>query len=145
VDVHLPKGTRDFLPDVMRNRQRVMDRVRAVFGRYGFQPLETPAFERIETLTGKYGNEGEKLMFRILARGEGGERGEVDLALRYDLTVPLARVIAVLLEPSSTDSLATWGFFNRPLVRQWSSEPGDYPVLRLAARPAGPTTIMPAE
>jgi len=95
VDVHLPKGTRDFLPDVMRNRQRVMDRVRAVFGRYGFQPLETPAFERIETLTGKYGNEGEKLMFRILARGEGGERGEVDLALRYDLTVPLARVIAM--------------------------------------------------
>ncbi|NCO69379.1 MAG: M14 family metallopeptidase, partial [Acidobacteria bacterium] len=73
---------------------------------------------------------------------------EVELpagAVIVDLHQPLARVIAVLLEPSSTDSLATWGFFNRPLVRQWSSEPGDYPVLRLAARPAGPTTIMPAE
>lgn len=93
--VHLPKGTRDFLPDEMYRRQSVIDRVRLVFERFGFQPLETPAFERIETLTGKYGDEGQKLVFRILKRGAGGERGECDQALRYDLTVPLARVIAM--------------------------------------------------
>lgn len=80
----------------------------------------------------------------------GGEwvPAEVELpagAVIVDLHQPLARLIAVLLEPSSTDSLATWGFFSRPLVRQWSSEPGDYPVLRLAARPAAPTEIVRAE
>lgn len=93
--VHLAKGARDFLPGAMTNRLAVMDRLRAVFERFGFEPLGTPAFERIETLTGKYGDEGEKLMFRILKRGEGGERGECDMALRYDLTVPLARVLAM--------------------------------------------------
>jgi histidyl-tRNA synthetase len=93
--VFLPKGTRDLLPATMNRRLAVIDTVRGVFSRYGFDPLETPAFERIETLTGKYGDEGEKLMFRILKRGEGGGRGEVDQALRYDLTVPLARVIAM--------------------------------------------------
>ncbi len=93
--VHLAKGARDFLPDAMRNRQHVMGKVRAVFERYGFDPIDTPAFERIETLTGKYGDEGEKLMFRILARGEEGKEGKVDMALRYDLTVPLARVVAM--------------------------------------------------
>ncbi len=93
--VFLPKGTRDLLPELMTKRLAVIDTVRRVFARYGFEPLETPAFERIETLMGKYGDEGEKLIFRILKRGEGGQRGEVDLALRYDLTVPLARVIAM--------------------------------------------------
>jgi len=79
----------------MNHRLQVINTVRGVFARYGFEPLETPAFERIETLTGKYGDEGEKLMFRILKRGEGGKRGEVDAALRYDLTVPLARMMAM--------------------------------------------------
>mgnify|MGYP002632882384 CR=1 FL=1 len=95
MSVFLPKGTRDLLPELMNKRLEVIDTVRGVFSRFGFEPLETPAFERIETLTGKYGDEGEKLIFRILKRGEGGKRGEVDLALRYDLTVPLARVIAM--------------------------------------------------
>ena len=93
--VFLPKGSRDLMPAMMNRRLMVIETVREVFARYGFEPLETPAFERIETLTGKYGDEGEKLMFRILKRGEGGEKGEVDLALRYDLTVPLARVVAM--------------------------------------------------
>lgn len=88
------RGTRDLLPAQMHARLRVIGKVRAVFARYGFEPLETPAFERIETLMGKYGDEGEKLVFRILERGEGGREGKADLALRYDLTVPLARVIA---------------------------------------------------
>ncbi len=65
-----------------------------VFERFGFEPLETPAFERLEVLLGKYGEEGDKLIFKILRRGEREEAGEVDLALRYDLTVPLARVMA---------------------------------------------------
>src|SRR5688500_17632170 len=94
-EVYLAKGTRDYLPAQMHRRLEVMDRVRAVFTRFGFEPLETPAFERIETLTGKYGEEGQQLMFKILKRGEGAERGEVDQALRYDLTVPLARVVAM--------------------------------------------------
>ena len=65
-----------------------------MYERYGFAPLETPAFENIETLLGKYGEEGNKLIFKILKRGEHEQTGEADLALRYDLTVPLARVIA---------------------------------------------------
>ena len=68
--------------------------VREVYERYGFEPLETPAFENIETLLGKYGEESNKLIFKILKRGEHEASGEADLALRYDLTVPLARVIA---------------------------------------------------
>src|ERR1700756_608898 len=68
--------------------------VRSVYERYGFEPLETPAFENIETLLGKYGDEGNKLIFKILKRGEHEASGEADLALRYDLTVPLARVVA---------------------------------------------------
>src|SRR5207245_6806590 len=61
---------------------------------YGFEPLETPAVENIETLIGKYGEEGNQLIFKILKRGEHEKTGEADLALRYDLTVPLARVVA---------------------------------------------------
>jgi histidyl-tRNA synthetase len=68
--------------------------VRDVYEKYGFEPLETPAFENIETLLGKYGDEGNKLIFKILKRGEHEHTGEADLALRYDLTVPLARVVA---------------------------------------------------
>ena len=89
-----PSGTRDFLPDDVRRREYVVGVVRDVYERYGFEPLETPAFENIETLLGKYGEEGNKLIFKILKRGEHESSGEADLALRYDLTVPLARVVA---------------------------------------------------
>src|SRR6187401_1145778 len=89
-----PAGTRDFLPDDVRRREYVVRVVRDVYERYGFEPLETPAFENIETLLGKYGEEGNKLIFKILKRGEHEGSGEADLALRYDLTVPLARVVA---------------------------------------------------
>src|SRR5471032_459513 len=89
-----PGGTRDFLPDEIRRREYVIGVVRRVYERYGFEPLETPAFENIETLLGKYGDEGNKLIFKILKRGEHEASGEADLALRYDLTVPLARVVA---------------------------------------------------
>src|SRR6478609_6259250 len=88
------RGTRDFLPDDVRRREYVIGIVRDVYERYGFEPLETPAFENIETLLGKYGDEGNKLIFKILRRGEHEASGEADLALRYDLTVPLARVVA---------------------------------------------------
>jgi histidyl-tRNA synthetase len=93
--VHLPKGMRDLLPAQLNHRLEVIATIQAVFRRHGFEPLETPAMERIETLMGKYGDEGDKLVFQVLKRGEGGKRGEVDQALRYDLTVPLARVIAM--------------------------------------------------
>jgi histidyl-tRNA synthetase len=88
------RGTRDFLPDDVRRREYVVGIVRRVYERYGFEPLETPAFENIETLLGKYGEEGNKLIFKILRRGEHEASGQADLALRYDLTVPLARVVA---------------------------------------------------
>jgi histidyl-tRNA synthetase len=94
-DVHRAEGTRDFLPAQMSTRLKLIERLRHVFVTYGFEPLETPAVERIETLTGKYGDEGERLIYKILKRGEKGESGAVDLALRYDLTVPLARVCAM--------------------------------------------------
>jgi histidyl-tRNA synthetase len=85
---------RDFLPQDVRRREYVIDIVEETYRRYGFQPLETPALENIETLTGKYGEEGNKLIFKVLRRGEHESSGETDLALRYDLTVPLARVVA---------------------------------------------------
>jgi histidyl-tRNA synthetase len=88
------RGTRDFLPADVRRREHVIGVVRRVYERYGFEPLETPAFENIETLTGKYGEEGARLIFKILRRGEHEGSGQADLALRYDLTVPLARVVA---------------------------------------------------
>ncbi|HZZ49446.1 MAG TPA: histidine--tRNA ligase [Pseudonocardia sp.] len=89
-----PSGTRDFLADDVRRRERAFAAVRDAFEHYGFDPLQTPAFERLEVLTGKYGDEGDKLIFKILRRGEHEASGEADLALRYDLTVPLARVVA---------------------------------------------------
>jgi histidyl-tRNA synthetase len=86
---------RDFLPEEVRKRSYVIGVIRDVYERYGFEPLETPAVENIETLLGKYGEEGDRLIFKILKRGEEGRQtGEADLALRYDLTVPLARVVA---------------------------------------------------
>lgn len=91
---HPARGMRDFLPEDVRRRQYVIDIVRRTYERYGFEPLETPSLENIETLTGKYGEEGNKLIFKVLRRGEHEASGETDLALRYDLTVPLARVVA---------------------------------------------------
>ena len=91
---HPARGMRDFLPEDVRRRQYVIDIVRRTYERYGFDPLETPSLENIETLTGKYGEEGNKLIFKVLRRGEHEASGETDLALRYDLTVPLARVVA---------------------------------------------------
>jgi histidyl-tRNA synthetase len=85
---------RDFLPDDVRRRAYVLEVVTDVYERYGFEPLETPAVENIETLLGKYGEEGNRLIFKILKRGEHEQTGQADLALRYDLTVPLARVVA---------------------------------------------------
>ncbi len=88
------RGMRDFLPEDVRRREYVIGIVSSIYQRYGFEPLETPALENIETLTGKYGEEGNKLIFKVLRRGEHESSGETDLALRYDLTVPLARVVA---------------------------------------------------
>src|SRR5438046_8066650 len=88
------RGMRDFLAADVRKREYVIGVIKSVYERYGFEPLETPAVENIETLMGKYGEEGNQLIFKILKRGEHEKTGEADLALRYDLTVPLARVVA---------------------------------------------------
>src|SRR3989338_8945176 len=82
------KGFRDFLPPEQIARQRFIDTIRASFETFGFDPLETPALEYSEILTGKYGDEGDKLMYRFR------DNGDRDVALRYDLTIPLARVVA---------------------------------------------------
>jgi len=89
-----PSGTRDFLAADVERREHAFAVIRSVFARYGFEPLETPAFERLDVLLGKYGDEGDKLIFKILRRGEHEASGEADLGLRYDMTVPLARVAA---------------------------------------------------
>ena len=88
------RGMRDFLPEDVRKREYVIGVIKEVYERYGFEPLETPAAENIETLMGKYGEEGNQLIYKILKRGVHEGTGEADLALRYDLTVPLARVVA---------------------------------------------------
>jgi histidyl-tRNA synthetase len=88
------RGMRDFLPADVRRREYVIKIIKEVYERFGFEPLETPAVENIETLMGKYGEEGNQLIFKILKRGEHESSGHADLALRYDLTVPLARVVA---------------------------------------------------
>ncbi len=92
---------RDFLPADVRKRNYVIGIIKEVYESYGFEPLETPAVENLETLMGKYGEEGNQLVFKILKRGEKldlakatSESDLSDLALRYDLTVPLARVVA---------------------------------------------------
>src|SRR5689334_5685249 len=100
------KGTRDFGPSKMYKRLYILDTIRKVFNLHGFQPLETPAMENLSTLTGKYGDEGDQLMFRILNSGnflekvdlEGKDYKQVSIeiaekALRYDLTVPFARFV----------------------------------------------------
>lgn len=96
-------GMRDFLPGDVRRRRWVVGIVEEVYQAYGFEPLETPTMERLDTLLGKYGEEGDQLIFRVLKRGDKlqrvlqGKPSENELAdagLRYDLTVPLARVVA---------------------------------------------------
>src|SRR5689334_21079254 len=69
VTVGVPQGTRDFGPDVVRKRNFILDNIRNTFELYGFQPLETPAMENLETLMGKYGDEGDKLIFKVLNNG----------------------------------------------------------------------------
>jgi len=109
----IPKGTRDFLPQVMLRRERIFDTIRGVFRKYGYAPIETPSMETLDVLTGKYGEEGDRLIFKILNSGnyfhkrdkqivfpEDMEKGEShfsrkisEKALRYDLTVPFARFV----------------------------------------------------
>ncbi len=110
----IPQGTRDFGPDIVKKRNYIFQIIRTEFERFGFQPLETPAFENIETLMGKYGEEGDKLIFKILNNGldraEKHEAAKADFekvlagkntkgiterALKYDLTIPFARYIAM--------------------------------------------------
>src|SRR5438045_3631208 len=88
------RGMRDFLPDDVRKREYVISVIKDVYDRYGFEPVETAEVQNIETLMGKYGEEGNQLIFKILKRGVHESTGAADLALRYDLTVPLARVVA---------------------------------------------------
>lgn len=107
----LAKGTRDFLPLQSRRRKYIFETIEKQFVRYGYQPLETPAMENLDTLMGKYGEEGDKLLFKILNSGDflkdvsdsmlqARESGKMatqicEKGLRYDLTVPFARVVAM--------------------------------------------------
>ncbi len=107
----IPEGTRDFGPEQVRKRTYIFDTVRSVFVKFGFQPLETPAMENLSTLTGKYGDEGDKLLFKILNNGDflkeanpealasrDSARLTASIAkrgLRYDLTVPFARYVVM--------------------------------------------------
>ena len=77
-----PSGTRDFLADDVRRRKAAFGAISAVFEKYGFDPLETPAFERLEVFAGKLGDEASALIFKILKRGVHEASGEADLALR---------------------------------------------------------------
>lgn len=105
----IPKGTRDYSPEIMVKRNYIFDTIKAVFKLYGYMPLETPAIENLSTLMGKYGDEGDKLLFKILNSGdfinnipenELLEKNSIKLTnkisekgLRYDLTVPFARFV----------------------------------------------------
>ena len=105
----IPKGTRDFSPEEMMKRESIFDTIKKVFRNYGYQPIETPAMENLSTLLGKYGEEGDKLLFRILNSGDflsgisdeellGREVNKLsssicERGLRYDLTVPFARYV----------------------------------------------------
>jgi histidyl-tRNA synthetase len=111
ISVSIPKGTRDFGPEVMARRKFLLDTIQSQFQLYGFLPLETPSMENYSTLTGKYGDEGDQLLFKVLNNGEFSKGvndedwnnknhkalvGQLcDRALRYDLTVPFARFVAM--------------------------------------------------
>lgn len=113
----IPQGTRDFSPSEVRKRQYILQTIRTIFERYGYQPLETPSMENLTTLMGKYGEEGDRLIFKILNNGlhEKKEADKKNLneewqkllekpystpvvterALRYDLTIPFARYVVM--------------------------------------------------
>ena len=110
----LPQGTRDFGPEIVRKRNFIFHTIKLVFELYGFQPLETPAMENLDTLMGKYGDEGDKLIFKILNNGLDNKdketkiradfenilsgknsKGITERALKYDLTIPFARFVAM--------------------------------------------------
>ena len=107
--VSIPKGTRDFTPEQMSRRNYIFDTIKSVFRLFGFQQIETPSLENLSTLMGKYGEEGDKLLFKILNSGDWANglsdeellsRNSIKLAnrvsdkgLRYDLTVPFARFV----------------------------------------------------
>jgi histidyl-tRNA synthetase len=114
VTIGLPQGTRDFSAEVVRKRNYILNTIKNVFELYGFQPLETPAMENLETLTGKYGEEGDKLIFKILNNGLSdpknidkaktgfenvlagkNDKHITERALKYDLTIPFARYVAM--------------------------------------------------
>ena len=106
-NIQVPKGTRDFTSKVMFRRNYIFKKVKSCFERYGYAPIETPAMENIETLTGKYGQEGDRLIFKVLNSGDFLSKTTIDntttskslskdisdKALRYDLTVPFARFV----------------------------------------------------
>lgn len=110
----IPQGTRDFVAETLRKRRYIIDTIKNIFELYGFEPLETPAFENLETLMGKYGDEGDKLIFKILNNGLDhpakkekavedfktilsgkNDKNITERALRYDLTIPFARFMAM--------------------------------------------------
>ncbi len=105
----IPKGTRDFGPDKMAKRNLIFDTIRSVFQKYGFMPLETPTMENLSVLTGKYGDEGDQLLFKVLNSGdfmskvkeEDGKDSQnllrkiSEKGMRYDLTVPFARYVVM--------------------------------------------------
>lgn len=106
----IPKGTRDYHPEIVLKRNHIIDIIRDVFTKYGYLEIQTPSFEKRETLSGKYGNEGDRLIFNILNSGEKVRKADIkafnenkttefinsisEKALRYDLTVPLARYVS---------------------------------------------------
>ena len=105
VKCSIPKGTRDFLPVEMARRNYIFDTIRSVFRAFAFEPIETPSLENLSTLMGKYGEEGDKLLFKVLNSGDFMEGVDFnqdyhkvapqicDRGLRYDLTVPFARFV----------------------------------------------------
>ena len=107
----IPKGTRDFIPEQVVKRNYIFDTIKKVFVTYGYQPIETPVMENLSTLTGKYGSEGDQLLFKVLNNGDflaKADQGALDnrdskgvtssiskRGLRYDLTVPFARFVVM--------------------------------------------------
>jgi len=107
----IPKGTRDFGPEQIRKRQFIMSTLREVFEQHGFQPIETPAMENISTLTGKYGVEGDQLLFRILNTGNylRGIHPEILQSGDYKLMLPNLAEKGLPLRPDcSTGTLCSY-------------------------------------
>lgn len=106
-----PKGVRDFSPQQVNRRNYIFDTIRKIFVKYGYQPIETPAMENLSTLTGKYGEEGDRLVFKVLNNGDFLAKADTEAlanldstkavaslskrGLRYDLTVPFARFVVM--------------------------------------------------